>query len=118
MAHKPDTTGMEPLEVDWFRDTITVVQLMELSRSTRADIDARTIDLVSHLRELLAEDLGAEQDDEVMKLFRQSYRLLELSNRPTAETSAYAAFAYMGELATLTFALLKVYVAKREDTAQ
>ncbi|WP_405593148.1 hypothetical protein [Streptomyces sp. NBC_01092] len=114
------TTGIDgsSLEVDWFRDTITVVQLMELSRSTRADIDARTNDLISHLRELLAVDLGADQDDDVMKVYRQAYRKLELSNRPMPATSAYDAFAFMDELATITFALLRIYVAKNEAQTQ
>lgn len=99
-------------EVDGVTDTITVVRLMELDASTRADIGARIDDLISHLRELLAVDLGAEQDGEVMKLVRQGYRMLDLSNRPTASTSAFAAFAYMRELATITLSVLKVYKAK------
>lgn len=106
------------LDIDWVRDTVTVVQLMDLSRSTRADIYARTNECIEHLRELLAVDLGADQDEEVMKLFRKAYRWLDLSVRPTPATSAFAAFEYMRELATVTFALLKVYVAKKKARPQ
>ncbi|MFG2636950.1 hypothetical protein ACGFX8_24330 [Streptomyces sp. NPDC048362] len=106
-------TARENLEVDWFRDTITVIQLMDLSRSTRADIATQTRECIEHLKELLREDLGADQDDNVMRLFRRAYAHVELSKRPTARTSAYDAFTYMRDTATVTFELLKVYVAKR-----
>ncbi|MEW2304651.1 hypothetical protein AB0958_32625 [Streptomyces sp. NPDC006655] len=117
VIREPETTR-EHLEVDWFRDTITVIQLMDLSRSTRADIDARTTECIGHLEELLAVDLGADQDDEVMVLFRRAYRHLDLSSRPTPSTSAYDAFVYMRETATITFALLKVYVTKNEGETE
>jgi hypothetical protein len=106
-----DIDGLS-LDVDRVRDTVTVVQLMDLSRSTRVDIDARTNESIEHLRELLTHDLGANRDGDVLKLFRQAYRHLELSNRPTPNTSAYDAFAYMRETATIIYALLKVYMAK------
>ncbi|MFE9446895.1 hypothetical protein [Streptomyces sp. NPDC006739] len=111
-------TAREHLEVDWFRDTITVIQLMDLSRSTRADIDTLTQECIEHLEELLKEDLGADRDDTVMQLFRRAYAHLELSRRPTNRTPAYDAFTYMRDTATVTFELLKVYVAKREGEAQ
>lgn len=117
VIREPETTR-EHLEVDWFRDTITVIQLMDLSRSTRADIDARTAECIRHLEELLVVDLGADQDDEVMELFRRAYRHLDLSSRPTPATPAYDAFAYMRDMATVTFELLKVYVTKNEGQDQ
>lgn len=117
VTQEPETTR-ENLEVDWFRDTITVVQLMDLFRSTRVDIDARIKECIGHLNELLAVDLGADQDDEVMAMYRQAYKHLELSNRPTPDTSAYDAFAYMRETATITLELLRVCVAKSEAEAQ
>ncbi|WP_405826344.1 GNAT family N-acetyltransferase [Streptomyces sp. NBC_01390] len=52
---------------------------MELSTSTREDIDFKTTRVVGFLSLLLAEDLGADDDDEVMDLFRQAYKLLELT---------------------------------------
>ncbi|MET8564943.1 hypothetical protein ABZV75_31865 [Streptomyces flaveolus] len=91
---------------------------MDLSRSTRADIDARTSECIDHLKELLAVDLGADQDDDVMALFRKAYKHLELSARPTSATSAYDAFAYMRKTATVTFDLLKVYVTRCEGEGQ
>lgn len=103
-----------PLEVDWFRDTITVIQLMRLETSTRADIDARTRELLDHLRELVSEDLGADQNDDVMSLIRQAYKYLDLCARPTSVTPAFHAFTYLRELATISFSLLKVYVAKNQ----
>ncbi|MYU25962.1 hypothetical protein [Streptomyces sp. SID8352] len=88
-----------------------MVQFMELSTSTRSDIDARTNELVSHLRELLAEDMW-EGDEETSKLFGKAYRHLMLSKRPTPETSAYDAFTFMRKTATHADALLRVYAAK------
>lgn len=113
MTEARDAAGIDslPLDADTFGDTVTVVQLMELSTSTRSDIDARTNELVSHLRELLAEDMW-EGDEETGKLFGKACRHLELSKRPTPETSAYDAFTFMQETATQADALLKVYVAK------
>jgi hypothetical protein len=43
---------------------------------------------------------------------------MDLSNRPTSATPAFAAFEYMDELASITFALMQVYVLKNEDQAQ
>ncbi|MEV0471029.1 hypothetical protein [Streptomyces prunicolor] len=115
-SHTTDIDGSS-LDVDWVRDTVTVIQLMNLSRSTRADIDARTNECMEHLRELLAVDLGADQDDDVMKVFRRAHRHLELSNRPTSDTPAFHTFAYMRETATITFALLKFYGARNEASS-
>ncbi|MER6529357.1 hypothetical protein [Streptomyces sp. NPDC001508] len=117
MTREPETTR-EHLEVDWLRDTITVIQLMDLSRSTRADIDARTTECIGHLEELLVVGLGADQDAEVMELFRRAYRHLDLAGRPTPATPACDAFAYMRDTATVTFELLKVYVTKTEGQDQ
>jgi hypothetical protein len=115
-SHTTDIDGSS-LDVDGVTDTITIVRLMELDASTRADIGARINDLISHLRELLAVDLGAEQDDEVMELFRAAYKRLELSKRPTSSTSAHDAFVYMRELATIAYALLNVYVARNKASS-
>lgn len=111
-SHKTRVDSL-PLDVGLFEDIVTLARLMKLNTSTRADIDARTNELVSHLRELLARDdvLGPNEDDNVMRLFLQAYRHLELTNRPTRSTPAFDAFTYMQETATLADALLKLYVA-------
>lgn len=118
MAQGSGTADVDALDVDWFRDTITVIKLMALSRSTRADIDARTNECLEHLKELASTDLGADQDAKVRALFRRAYQHMDLSNRPTSATPAFAAFEYMDELASITFALMQVYVLKNEDQAQ
>jgi hypothetical protein len=105
-----------PLDTDTITDTITMVQLMGLGTSPRADIDARTNELIGHLRELLTEPIW-EGDEPAIQLFRQAYRLLELSRRPSVDTSAFAAYAYMRELAISATDLLKVYVEKNGPTS-
>ncbi|GHI06045.1 hypothetical protein AQI88_28285 [Streptomyces cellostaticus] len=110
VTRQPDTISVDelPIDVELFEDTVTVTQLMQLSTSTRDEIDARTNELVSHIRELLTEPVW-EGDSEAMRLFRQSYRHLELSSRPTPHTITFTAFSYMQETATLTHDLLRVY---------
>jgi hypothetical protein len=100
-----------PLDVETISDTIELAEGMPLSTSTRAEIDTVAITLVGHLNALLAEPVW-EGDEEALKLFQQSYRHLELSNRPTGRTPAFAAFSFMLESATLTKALLSIYAAK------
>ncbi|MEV7283771.1 hypothetical protein AB0O01_04250 [Streptomyces sp. NPDC093252] len=91
---------------------------MRLPTSTRADIDARTKDLITHLSELLRTDLGADQDPDAMALVRASYARLDLTKRPGPQTPAYAAFAYLKETADLTLKVLQVYTAKHGPEAQ
>lgn len=105
--------GNMPLDVEGARDTADTALGMRLNASTRQDIDARTGVLISFMSELLTEDLGWENDDEVMALYRACYHLLDLKRRPTNETPAYESFEFMREVALRTRALLARYIAKK-----
>ncbi|MET8824893.1 hypothetical protein ABZX40_25065 [Streptomyces sp. NPDC004610] len=102
------------IDPGWIRDTVAVAGLMELSTSTRADIEARTRDLLQHLSDLLRTDLGADQDPDVMALVHASYARLDLTRRPGPQTPAYAAFTYLKETADLTLKVLEVHLAKHK----
>ncbi|MDT0472793.1 hypothetical protein RM863_11715 [Streptomyces sp. DSM 41014] len=112
---QPIQATREAFETDWIRDTLTVIGLMDLTRSTRHEISARTTECTEHLRDLLARDLGADQDAAILDLFRRAYEHLDLPRRPTADTPAHEAFAYMRATAALTFELLRLYVGQRQD---
>ncbi|MFC8350816.1 hypothetical protein [Streptomyces sp. NPDC057280] len=98
-----------PIDVELLSDTTDDVLRMELSTSTREDIDFKTTRVVGLLSLLLAEDLGADDDDEVMDLFRRAYKLLELTNRPSRQTPSFTAFFFMRDVAHLTRRLMWVY---------
>ncbi|WP_405646486.1 hypothetical protein [Streptomyces sp. NBC_00019] len=101
-----------PIDVELISDIADGVLKMELSTSTREDIDFKTTRVVGLLSLLLAEDLGADDDDEVMDLFRQAYKLLELTNRPGRQALSFTAFFFMRDVANLTRRLLWVYVER------
>ncbi|WP_328370329.1 hypothetical protein OG828_44535 [Streptomyces sp. NBC_00457] len=82
---------------------------MQLGTSTREDIDTRTTLVIKHLNQLLAQELGADEDSDVRDLFRQAYRLLDLTSRPTKETAAFNAFVYMRDVANVARRLLWIY---------
>ncbi|MEU3825260.1 hypothetical protein AB0F36_08030 [Streptomyces sp. NPDC029080] len=108
------TSAEAPADTELIADAVNTVLAMELSTSTRQQIDHWTTRVIGHISLLLAEDLGAEEDDEVMALFRASYYLLDLSRRPRESTPAYEAFDYLRELTTRTRGLLAVYVRRNE----
>jgi hypothetical protein len=120
VTKEPDTTGIDslPIDVETISDTVDDILDMELSTSTRAAIDSRSARVVGHLNLLLAEDMGADADDEVLTLYRRSYALLELSNRPTRQTQTYAAFQFMHDAASLTRALVSVYASRNGINVQ
>ncbi|AZP22922.1 hypothetical protein EJC51_47015 [Streptomyces aquilus] len=101
-----------PVDVELLSDTTDDVLKMELSTSTREDIDFKTTRVVGLLSLLLAEDRGADDDDEGMDLFRQAYKLLELTNRPGRQTPSFTAFFYMRDVANLTRRLMWVYTER------
>ncbi len=58
------------------------------------------------------EDLGADDDSEVRSLQRRGNRLVDLTNRPTAETPAFGTYPYLRDVALLTRRLLWVYAER------
>ncbi|WP_369362993.1 hypothetical protein AB5L52_06785 [Streptomyces sp. CG4] len=101
-----------PIDAELILDAVSTVLAMSLSTSTRQQIDDKTTRLVGQLSMLLAEEVGAEKDEEVMALVRASYYLLDMGRRPTETTPAYEAFAFMRDVAIRTRSLLAVYTKK------
>ncbi|MER7109655.1 hypothetical protein [Streptomyces sp. NPDC000229] len=101
-----------PLDVELITASIDAASGMELGTSTRRDIDLAVDRLLGHLREVMAEELGADADPEVRKLFQEAYRLLDLTTRPTSVTPVFGAFNYMRDVANLTRRLISVYTER------
>ncbi|MGW3336245.1 hypothetical protein ACWDCL_02025 [Streptomyces sp. NPDC001009] len=99
-------------DVEMFAETTDRALGHNMSTTTRAQIDALTPLLLGHLGALLEEDLGADEDDEVRAMFREAYKLLELSNRPTPRTPAFGAFIFMRNVASLTRRFLWLYTQR------
>lgn len=85
---------------------------MQMATSTRKDMDGSLPEIIGHLNRLLGEDLGADEDQDVRDLFRKGYRLLDLQNRPTAETPSFGAFIYLRDAADVTRRLLWIYTQR------
>ncbi|MGW2715457.1 hypothetical protein ACWC4J_41865 [Streptomyces sp. NPDC001356] len=118
VTQEPRQTSTEaPADTELIADAVSTVLALSLSTSTRKAIDEWTVRIVGHLALLLSEDLGAEQDDEVMAMYRASYYLLDLSRRPRESTPAYEAFNYLREVAIRTRGLLTVYMRKNGISA-
>ncbi|WP_371660910.1 hypothetical protein [Streptomyces sp. NBC_00280] len=109
-----DSAGTEvlPVDVETISESTDAVLSMQMATSTRKDMDVSLPGIVGHLNLLLGEDLGAEQDEDVRELFRKGYRLIDLKNRPTAETPSFGAFIYLRDAADVTRRLLWVYTQR------
>ncbi|MFM9583569.1 hypothetical protein [Streptomyces caniscabiei] len=98
-----------PIDTELITGSTDAALRMELSTSTREDINARTTSIIEQLGLLLGQELGADEDPAVRNLCREADRLLNLSDRPTKETPAFSAFFFMRDVAGLTRRLLWVY---------
>ncbi|WP_329266997.1 hypothetical protein [Streptomyces sp. NBC_01451] len=107
-----------PIDVESISGITDDALKMELSTSTREDIDFKTTRVIGLVSLLLAEELGANDDDEVMDLLRQAYKLLDLTNRPGRQTPSFTAFFFMRDVANLTRRLTWVYVERNGGTPQ
>lgn len=112
VIHESETGDSSAIDVETITAVTNDVLAMELSTSTREDIDFKTTRVIGLLSLLLSEDLGAEDDEEVMKLYRMAYAHLDKPKRPTRLTTTYTAFEYMRDTGVFTQALLKVYAKK------
>lgn len=106
-----DTEAL-PVDIETISEGTEAALSMELSTSTRRDMDASLPEIVGHLNLLLGEDLGAAEDQDVRELFHKGYRLLDLQNRPTAETPSFGAFLYLRDAADVTRRLLWIYTQR------
>ncbi|NUK49746.1 hypothetical protein HRW14_05455 [Streptomyces lunaelactis] len=109
-----DSAGTEvlPVDVETISESTEAALSMQMATSTRKDMDASLPEIVGHLNLLLGEDLGADEDEDVRELFRKGYRLLDLQNRPTAETPSFGAFIYLRDAADVTRRLLWIYTQR------
>ncbi|MEU9406333.1 hypothetical protein AB0E08_11635 [Streptomyces sp. NPDC048281] len=82
---------------------------LRMGTTTRAVMDGQVPAIARHLNRLLREDLGADDDGEVRQLRRKGIRLVDLTNRPTAETPSFGTYLYLRDAALLTRRLLWVY---------
>ncbi|MEV6480369.1 hypothetical protein [Streptomyces sp. NPDC051576] len=105
-------TEVLPVDVETISESTEAALSMQLATSTRKDMDASLPEIVGHLNLLLGEDLGADEDEDVRELFRRGYRLLDLQNRPTAETPSFGAFIYLRDAADITRRLLWIYAQR------
>ena len=109
-----DSAGTEvlPVAVETISESTEAALSMQMATSTRKDMDASLPEIVGHLNLLLAEDLGADEDEDVRELFRKGYRLIDLQNRPTAETPSFGVFIYLRDVADITRRLLWIYTQR------
>ncbi|WP_405671555.1 hypothetical protein [Streptomyces sp. NBC_01530] len=107
-----DSAGTEvlPVDVETISESTEAALSKQMATSTRKDMDASLPEIVGHLNLLLGEDLGADED--VRELFRKGYRLIDLQNRPTAETPSFGVFIYLRDVADITRRLLWIYTQR------
>ncbi|TRO55904.1 hypothetical protein E4K73_48775 [Streptomyces sp. IB201691-2A2] len=109
-----DSAGTEllPVAVETISESTEAALSMQMATSTRKDMDASLPEIVGHLNLLLGEDLGADEDEDVRELFRKGYRLIDVQNRPTAETPSFGVFIYLRDVADITRRLLWIYTQR------
>ncbi|MFJ9540624.1 hypothetical protein ACIRPX_25570 [Streptomyces sp. NPDC101225] len=110
--------GQLPIVLEAVDESVATALAVGLAMPDRSVIDATTRGLVSHLRVLMAEDLGFDEDPAVQALCREGYRVLDLTRRPTAESTHFGAYQYMREVGLLTRRFADVYrEAQEQDEA-
>ncbi|MFF7254758.1 hypothetical protein [Streptomyces microflavus] len=86
---------------------------MDLSTTTREDMDASLPAVVDQLSSLVNLDLGQAEDHIVQGLVRKGRSLIEHGERPTNDTPAFGVFLYLRDTASIARRLLWIY-AERE----
>jgi len=98
-----------PIDAETISSTVDLAWGMQLSTSTRKDIDKRTGELIGHLNLLLGQCRGEDESRGALRLFRMVERHVAMSNRPTKRTHAHDAYSYMRDSAVFVSTLLSVY---------
>lgn len=101
-----------PVDVEAVSCRTNSVLGLRMDTTTRAAMDRQLPALAGDLNRLLREDLGAAGDHDVRQLLREGTRLIDLTNRPTAETPAFGIYLYLRDLALLTRRLLWIYAER------
>ncbi|WP_369366429.1 hypothetical protein AB5L52_25530 [Streptomyces sp. CG4] len=101
-----------PIDVEAISSRTDAVLGLSMGSTTRATMNRHLPGIAAELNRLLGEELGAEDDSEVRELVREGTRLIDLTNRPTAETPAFGAFIYLRDVALVTRRLLWIYTER------
>ncbi|MGV4983155.1 hypothetical protein ACVB8X_32205 [Streptomyces sp. NRAIS4] len=108
-AAKDSEIDDSPLDVAVVSSQTDAVLGLRMGTTTRSAVDSHLPRIAKELNRLLGEDLGADDDREVRELIREGTRLIDLTNRPTADTPTFGAFIYLRDIALLTRRLLWIY---------
>jgi hypothetical protein len=101
--------GISVAEITSLTDTVLGFRL---GTTTREQLDRYVPRLARELSHLLGKDLGAEDDPDVQQLVRRARELVDLTTRPTVDTTTFGTFIYLRDLANLLRRLLWVYAAR------
>ncbi|MDX3568652.1 hypothetical protein [Streptomyces sp. ID05-47C] len=101
-----------PVDVEAVSSRTNSVLGLRMDTTTRAAMGRQLPALAGDLNRLLKEDLGAACDNEVRQLLREGTRLIDLTNRPTAETPTFGIYLYLRDVALLTRRLLWIYTER------
>ncbi|MFE9881902.1 hypothetical protein [Streptomyces sp. NPDC005784] len=97
------------IDVETISSRTHTVLGLRMDTTTRAAMDRHLPAIAGHLNRLLREDLGADDDSEVRQLLREGTMLVDLTNRPTAETPTFGTYFYLRGVALVTRRLLWIY---------
>ncbi|MFF1450206.1 hypothetical protein ACFVYF_19005 [Streptomyces sp. NPDC058274] len=111
MTEERDEASVDslPIDVETISATIDLAWHMDISTSTREDIDARTGELIGHINLLRGQPLGEDENPDRLRLLRIVDRHLAPMDRPTARTPAFEAFHFMHDTLVFAKALLSAY---------
>ncbi|MFJ6695759.1 hypothetical protein ACIQM4_06770 [Streptomyces sp. NPDC091272] len=99
----------ETIDIEGVSARTELVLGMQLSTTTREDMERSLPAVVAHLNRLLDVDLGQNKDPGVQALMRDGIRLIEHGKRPTTETPTFGVFLYLRDTALIARRLLWVY---------
>ncbi|MER6030456.1 hypothetical protein [Streptomyces fodineus] len=101
-----------PIDIEAISSHTDVVLGLPMGTTTRAVMDRHLPGIAKELNRLLGEDLGADDDSDVRKLVREGTRLIDLTNRPNAETPTFGTYIYLRNVALLTRRLMWIYTER------
>jgi hypothetical protein len=108
-----DTEGDDTLiDVEAISSRTNTVLGLRMDTTTRAAMDRQLPAVAGDLNRLLREDLGADDGNEVRQLLREGTRLIDLTNRPNAETPTFGIYLYLRDVALVTRRLLWIYAER------
>ncbi|MFG2584502.1 hypothetical protein [Streptomyces malaysiensis] len=108
-----DTEGDDtPIDVEAISSRTNTVLGLRMDTTTRVAMDRQLPAIAGDLNQLLREDLGADDNSEVRNLLREGTRLVDFTNRPTAETPTFGTYLYLRDVALLTQRLLWIYAER------